>query len=266
MRYGLYAGIMLLCVSGASHAAVLYGLQDGFGTPGNLYTISKVTGIATFAAHVSGGDPSFVGLEYAHSSLYATDILSAAGTFGTLDSSTGAYTGITEPNASINVHGLAFVPSTNLFYTVDLDGGEVLLSIAANGTTNVIGQAARITGLAYGNGVLYGAGSVSGVATLFNIDITTGASTAIGALGLVGDSFGLAYDADDDTLYLNGLDSLYSVNTATGAASLIGANGVEGINGLAAAPLEAVPEPGTMAVAGAALGALAARRKFRPAI
>ena len=65
--------------------------------------------------------------------------------------------------------------------------------------------------------------------------------------GLATTSRGLAYDWDNDVLYLTTWqqDSLYTVNVSTGQASLVGANGVENIIGLT----YVVPEPSTLALA-----------------
>ena len=80
------------------------------------------------------------------------------------------------------------------------------------------------------------------------------------ATGQSGGLVGLAFDEDNDVLYMNlgsnttTPNSLFTINTTTGAATLVGANGAvagQGIDGLAwrsSAVASAAPEPGTFAL------------------
>jgi hypothetical protein len=252
---------LALAVVAPAQAGTLIGLSSS--DPGTLYRVDQATGAATLLTDLSGSDfSSFVGLEVLRGTVYATDVVPAAGgnfSFGSIDLNTGAFTVINDQAGSANWHGLAASQADNLLYSVDLDSGNFnLLSVTPTGTVNVIGATGLfITGMAFddANSILYG---VDG-SNLYTINVGTGASTVVGALGsfITSTRLGLAYDPVLQALYLNAADggSLYSVNVSTGAATLIGSNGAtagSGIDGLAYLPtqVQPVPEPSTVVLAG----------------
>jgi hypothetical protein len=259
--------VALLCASCLpASASIIYGLSSG--DPGTVFTIDPATGAATPVVNLSGGaSTSLVGLEFLNGTLYATDIFSNGFVFGSIDLTTGAATTINTQGGSANWHALAADPDADLFYSVDLDNSDTLVSVTPAGVITNIGPAGfAITGLAYDNvnNILYGVDSTS----LYTINVATGEATLVGLTGLDDGRTGLAFDNDTATLFLNAgnVGSLYTVNTATGLATLVGPNGASvtdsGIDGLAIAPSSEVPEPGTWALlaSGAALVFLKRRR------
>ena len=67
---------------------------------------------------------------------------------------------------------------------------------------------------------------------LLSLDIATGISTTIGALGITGDTEALAVDPTSGVLYLaTDGGSLYTVDKASGSATLVGSLGVSYFNG-----------------------------------
>jgi hypothetical protein len=239
-----------------ARADLLYGLSSS--SPGTVYTINTSTGAASAVVKLTGDSfTSLVDVSFLNGKLYASDVFGAPGNldFGTIDLTTGAYTGINNQGGSVNWHALAANPSANLLYAVDLAGvGEDLVSVTPSGIITTIGATNKgIIDLAYDatDAILYGVDN----ADLYTIDTSTGATTTIGAFGVPGSGrLGLAFDGNNNSLYLNiattGSGTLYSLNRSTGAATLIGSNGVtngDGIDGLAdfadingASP---VPEP-----------------------
>ena len=226
-----------------------------------MYSINPTTGAATLVTNLSNAAfTSLVGLEARNGVLYGTDVGDASFdfSFGTINLTTGAYFPLNHQGGSVNWHGLAYNPALDLFYTVDLDqSGFPLLSVTPDGVTiSPIGDTNQfIAGLAFdsNNGVLYG---VAQGGDLFAIDILTGAATLIGSSGIATGRPGLAYDTENDILFLNVGDdgSLYTLDIATGAATLVGLNGPtadNGIDGLAFVPTaSAIPEPASLALLG----------------
>jgi hypothetical protein len=85
-----------------------------------------------------------------------------------------------------------------------------------------------------------GQGATTGILETFDA-ASIGTPTTIGNLGVLADFGGLAYDTNNNTLYLvDGFgddvttthSSLYSVNTTTGLATLIGSTGLAEVTGL----------------------------------
>jgi hypothetical protein len=85
-----------------------------------------------------------------------------------------------------------------------------------------------------------GVGASTGTLETFDA-ASPGTPTTIGNLGVLADFGGLAYDSNNNTLYLvDGFgddittthSSLYSVNTTTGLATLIGSTGLADVTGL----------------------------------
>jgi hypothetical protein len=252
-------------------ASTLWGLSSS--EPGVLYTVDPATGAATEVVTVTGAiDASSTGLEILNGTIYATDVYVGGGVmnFGSIDRATGAFTLINDQAGSLNWQGLAADPVADLLYSVDLNSTDYnLVSITPAGVIAVVGPTGSyIRGMAYGGGTLYGVTDDS----LYTIDISTGAATLVGALGLTNSRPGLAYDGNAGVLYLNlgsgdpGY-SLYTVDKTTGLATLVGPNGSvagEGIDGLAWEDTggPAVPEPSTFALLSIGAGALALRRRL----
>jgi sugar lactone lactonase YvrE len=100
--------------------------------------------------------------------------------------------------------------------------------------------------------------SNSGADSFYTMNRATGATTLIGPLSGPTNPNGLAYNFDNDTMYLidNSTDNFYSVNLSTGAATLIGPMGSGNLLGLVY-----IPEPATLATLGVALALFAGRRR-----
>ena len=110
------------------------------------------------------------------------------------------------------------------------------------------------------NDILYATGGTS----LYMVNTADGTSTLVRDMGLSTNYFGLAYDEIAQILYgVNG-SSLYTINVSTAEATLVGSlnvgNTVDGLAWLGPQGPE-VPEPGTLALAMMAVGAIAGLRK-----
>lgn len=138
--------------------------------------------------------------------------------------------------------------STGTLFRIDMRRTNVL-QITKEG-----GLAPSLDGLAFDtNGTLHGLSQNAGGFTLYMVDTNTGATTAIGPLGVQfpgtgGAVAGLAF-APDGSLFAaagNPTESrLYRVNKLTGAAALIGSVGFGGVSGIRFF----VPPPGPLEIA-----------------
>lgn len=262
----LALSLAVVAVGGSAFAGSIYGVSSG--EPGVVYTINSSTGAATPVQSIGGAltFTSLVGAEFLGGTLYITDAFTDEYSFGTVDLTTGDFTAINNQGGSANWHSLAANPGLGLFYSVDIDNNESLVTVTPGGVISIIGPTGQfIVGLAYDSvgGILYG----SSPTDLFTIDTATGAATLVGSFGIDAIANGLAFDPDSLTLFLNGSNSLYSVNTGTGAATLIGSNAALAdlnIDGLAVLAGETpVPEPSTIAFLGTGLAFLAVLRRRR---
>jgi len=79
------------------------------------------------------------------------------------------------------------------------------------------------------DGTLYGVAGDCATSYLVTVDITSGEVTTIGAIPGVGCGIDLAYNTEDDMIYVVDIltDSLYRVDPATAAATLVGSLGVD---------------------------------------
>jgi len=243
----------------------LYGVSSG---SGNVYEINPGTGQATLQTTLSMGESfSFSGASFLDGEMFATDVFGGGGfSVGTIDLGTGAYTYVGDQDGSINWHGLASSDGAGVVWSIDMDAGGILKSMTAGGSYTSIGSTGLDgRGMAYddANGVLYATNAYGspGATTLYTVDITTGAATMVGSMGLDSYLIGLAYDEVNDTLYANAVDTggdslgrLYTVDVATGATTLVGLNNAGQIDGLAW-----IPEPASLSLL--ALGALAVIRR-----
>lgn len=97
----------------------------------------------------------------------------------------------------------------------------------ATGTVTAVGPSgAGLTDIAFNP-----AQSLFGISfsTLYSINQTTGAATAIGDFGVAAGLNGLVFGSNG-TLYGSGGNALYTINPATGAASLVGSSGLGGFS------------------------------------
>jgi hypothetical protein len=228
--------------------AILIGISDDDG----LYRIDPQTGLATPLATINR-NAVFSGASFLRGDLFASDMYGEFGDLvrtGTVDTTTGGYTGIGDQDGSGNWHGLASNEAAGLLYSIEITphGSLPLKTMTADGTITTIGAGTGIDGrgMAYDdrNGILYATNSEPfGWATLWTIDTATGEASLIGDLELPAytGAVGLAYDEANEILYLNeghtghhaSAHSLYTVDVTTGKATLVGPNGVDGIQGLA---------------------------------
>jgi hypothetical protein len=101
-------------------------------------------------------------------------------------------------------------------YTIDPD----------TGTMTLIGGSTPLLGLGYDDNseTLYGCDSTN----LYKVDISTGATTLVGAMGNAGIMIDMAIDSNGNA-YGHDIvdDSIYSIDLVTGAATLIGPTGID---------------------------------------
>lgn len=236
-------------VSGAS-AGVLVGVAsyDQFSTQ-SLYAIDSATGAATLIGDT--GVRQIVGIAWSGSTLFAytngadlytIDVSTGAatllgdnfgvvpesdltfdptgalwtvnqGALGTLDSTTGAFTGVGSiGGAATDISGLVFVPDAN--------GGQ-LIGYAHNGTNDD---------------------------AIVSFDLSTGAASVVTSAGLndASNLGGADFDAMSGSTFVMLNDSLYTLDLNMGL-SLLGASGVSGFSGLAVIP---APGVGVLGLAG----------------
>ncbi|HTQ11160.1 MAG TPA: PEP-CTERM sorting domain-containing protein [Fimbriimonadaceae bacterium] len=117
------------------------------------------------------------------------------------------------------VTGAIYFPSTSnhALYRLALDG-----SVGQMGNTTW-DSSIVMHGLQWDwdNGVLYGESSTQyTVATLYTVDVSTGAATEIGPMGPTGFS-SLGFDPDNHTMYSTTVDTLYTVDVTTGVSTQV---------------------------------------------
>lgn len=247
-------------MSATDFAPGLYGIQSSDSDETWMVRIDPETGVATPFAMLSHGT-SLVGATFLRGELYASDVMSfdPLGFYGRFDVN-GQFTPIHDQGFDLNWHGLASSESLGVTWSISQQNNNMLVQTDLNGNMTMIGPTGIDgRGMAYddANGVLYAINSAD--ASLYSVDIHTGASTRIGATNISSDMIGLAFDELSGTLYLNeGLktNALYRVDVSTGAATMIGVNGMSNIDGLAW-----IPAPSSLAVLG--LGGLIGTRRRR---
>jgi hypothetical protein len=124
----------------------------------------------------------------------------------------GGYTGLAVAN------GVLYTEQNGLLYSVNTSNANLTL-IGGLAGNNFATFGSTTTGL-YG---LAGTGSQN-VATLFSINPKTGAVTAIGPVGVIGNGqfFYARLSVGSDTLYMENNSNLYTINTTTGAGTQVG--------------------------------------------
>ena len=179
-----------------------------------------------------------VGLTFAAGSASAgiINVVFDSSQFGTIDSSTGAYTQISNIPLS-EAAGIAIGPGT--LFVEDIYSN--LLSIdPATGIATLVGNSGlNLTVPVFGGGVS-GLFELDTGSHLYSISATTGQATLIGPTGLPTNNFNYdtSLSGDGTSLYYTagpagGIDELYRIDPTTGLAADLGSTGVRGIAGSA---------------------------------
>ncbi len=118
-------------------------------------------------------------------------------------------------------------------YAANYDNNGLYAVDATDGTATLIGTMTPPGGTINGlsgtpDGTMYGIAGDCTSSYLVTVDVTSGAVTTIGSLPGVACGIDLAYDTEDDMIYVVDIitDSLYRVDPNTAAATLVGALGV----------------------------------------
>lgn len=155
----------------------------------------------------------------------STQVGTSGDNFGTLDTTTGVFTGIG------NNFTLAGIGALNgVLYgaaRADVSSVGTLYSInTLTGAPTIIGNSGNFIGWLDFAATSSGLWAIGSDNNLYSINATTGAATLVGATGVT-DSLAVWSSLSSGTsgLFLDVQDNLYSVNTATGAATFVGCGG-----------------------------------------
>jgi len=165
------------------------------------------------------------------------DVIFYDNRFGTVDSSTGAYTQISTLPLSASA-GIA--AGTNSFYVEDMNSNLLTVDPFTGAATLVGSSGLNLAALVFGGGS-DGLFEVDASSNLYSISSATGKATLIGATGLSSNlqSWADTSLSDDGTSLLLTVgkpgsgDELYRINIATGKATDLGNTGVAGVAGSA---------------------------------
>jgi len=235
--------IAFVATSGSLAAAHLTGLTLFGITLGSnqVVSVAPTTGAAVVVGSL-GATSSAYGIASRNSKLYTFDQVSnrireinkiSGGVSRTIDIGVSGLKG--EGDLAFRPSdGVGFLVSAlnasdqpvNDFYTFVITDNTTVGTSARLGSTGV-----AIDGLAFDSaGTLYGLGQAD--ATLYTINQTTGAATAVGSLGVPVNSpiAGMTFGRPDPPSFPNGElyaaidDRLFKINTATGAATVVSAD------------------------------------------
>lgn len=230
-----------------------------------LVELNMATGARTPIATVTGGPANITGLAYDRQ----LDILWGAAngndSLYTINYTTGVATlvGAFNPGHDVTLPGIEFDDSTGAlymtsalagtFYNVNKSTGQATLS----GTHGITGSTSM--GYHSNSDVMYAINTSTD--SLYTLNRANGAMTLIGAMAGTILPNSLAFNHDTNIMYMTdtSTDSLYTLNLATGAPTLIGSTGVGNLQGMVY--INPVPEPGTIAVLGLGVLALAIRKR-----
>ena len=245
MKRLLLGTIIILFCAGASYAqGVLYGASKS----GQLFTINLSTGAGTFVGNIpigtKGNPPGTTEIVFDNATGRAFDQFNAENFAGQeFDINTGAAIGPRISNGG-SYDGLEWVGST-LYGTATFNekgDSELRILNPYTGTSTLNGPTgmAGINGLAYDQttGIMYGStGGSPGPSSLVTINLSTGAATLVGNIGV---NVGSLEFGPDGNLYAGsvggqtgGGGNLYRINKSTGAGTLVGPTGFLNITGLA---------------------------------
>jgi hypothetical protein len=165
------------------------------------------------------------------------DVIFYDNRFGTVDSSTGAYTQISTLPLSESA-GIAAGPGD--FYVEDMNSNLLTVDPLTGAATLVGSSGLNLAALVFGGGS-NGLFEIDASSNLYAISSTTGKATLIGATGLSSNlqSWADTSLSDDGTSLLLTVgkpgagDELYRINIATGVATDLGNTGVTGVAGSA---------------------------------
>ncbi len=154
--------------------------------------------------------------------------------FGTIDSTTGAFTQI----GTLPIAQSAGIASFEDVLFAQSIQGELITIDPATGASSVVGTSPTWS-VAFGGGS-NGLFEIDSQSNLYSINPATGALTLIGATGLPVNDQEWDTSLSDDGLDLwftaggaGAVDQLYEINTQTGQATDLGSTGVSGIAGSA---------------------------------
>ncbi len=168
---------------------------------------------------------SYYGMDFDPSATTLYALNDTSGELGTIDLTTGAFTGLVPCVAPVDIWtGLTIDPVSGVFYasdatdlyTIDPATGNYTL-IGPFGTSLMIDIAMNTNGEMYGHDI--------GTDSIYSIDPTTGVATLIGPTGYNANyAQGMDFDNDDGTLYIflyigGGANVFGTVDLSTGAVS-----------------------------------------------